>query len=80
MGISREIQRCLKRDRDIGRKAVLSDVKTVQVYPALKIRVNHFTLHIKSDRNHTMNITLLQTLICFYISAHLEVFFFKNIF
>ena len=26
--ISREIQRCLKRDRDIGRKALLSDVKT----------------------------------------------------
>ena len=26
--MSREIQRCLKRDRDIGRKAVLSDVKT----------------------------------------------------
>ena len=23
MGISRELQRCLKRDRDIGRKAVL---------------------------------------------------------
>ena len=28
MVISIEIQRCLKRDRDIGRKAVLSDVKT----------------------------------------------------
>ena len=26
--ISIEIKRCLKRDRDIGRKAVLSDVKT----------------------------------------------------
>ena len=26
--ISREIKRCLKHDRDIGRKAVLSDVKT----------------------------------------------------
>ena len=26
--ISREIQRCLKRDRDIGRKAVISDIKS----------------------------------------------------
>ena len=28
MVISIEIYRCLKRDRDIGRKAALSDVKT----------------------------------------------------
>ena len=36
--ISREIKRCLKRDRDIGRKAVLSDVKTAFVFnPALKV-------------------------------------------
>ena len=28
MGISKEIKRCLKCDRDIGRKTMLSDIKT----------------------------------------------------
>ena len=37
MGMSREIYRCLKRDRDIGRKAILSDVK--QLYPRSKSMV-----------------------------------------
>ena len=32
--ISREIECCLKRDRDIGRTAVLSDVKTAFVCAA----------------------------------------------
>ena len=36
MVISIEIQRCLKRESDIGRKAVLSDVKTAFTFtPAL---------------------------------------------
>ena len=36
--ISREIQRCLKLDRDIGRKAVLSYVKnSLHVYPCLNV-------------------------------------------
>ena len=35
--ISIEIQRCLKRDRDIGRKAVMSDIKSAFTFtPALR--------------------------------------------
>ena len=36
-GYSTEIERCLKRDRDIGRKALLSDVETAFMWtPSLK--------------------------------------------
>ena len=47
MGISREInKRCLKRDQDIGRKAVLSDVKTAfRCTPALTLLILYSVVH-----------------------------------
>ena len=45
--IRREIWRCLKRDRDIGRKAVLSHVKTAfTCTPALTILVRLWVIAI----------------------------------
>ena len=56
MVISIAIERCLKRERDIGRKAVLSDVKTaVHVYPRLNPYI--FNISLLSSANQELEMT-----------------------